>query len=139
MKLVLNQAAVSALAETPSNAQRQVRRAMTAAFRLRRDVTVPTVILAELYRGAGRNQMIDSLLSRETEAFELRHTDRVLARLVGGVLAAAGAGSEDLADAHVVAAAIEAGGGVILTVDEDDLKRLADPYRTIVVERLTSR
>ena len=114
MKLVLDQAAVSALAETPSQAQRQVRRAMTAASRLRRDVTVPTVILAELYRGAGRNQMIDSLLSREVEALELRDTDRVLARLVGGVLAAARAGSEDLADAHVVATAVEAGGGVVL-------------------------
>ena len=141
MKLVLDQAAVSALAELPSEAQRQVRRAMTAASRLRREVTVPTVILAELYRGAGRNQMIDSLLSRETEALELRDTDRALARLVGGVLAAAGSGSgsEELADAHVVAAAVEAGGGVILTVDVDDLTRLADPYRTIVVERLSSR
>lgn len=139
MKLVLDQAAVSALAEPPSNSQRHVRRAMTAAARLRRDVTVPTVILAELYRGAGRNQMIDSLLSREVEALELRDTDRVLARLVGGVLAAAGAGSEDLADAHVVAVAVEAGGGVILTVDEDDLTRLASPYRTILVERLASR
>ena len=112
---------------------------MTAASRLRRDVTVPTVILAELYRGAGRNQMIDSLLSREVEALELRDTDRVLARLVGGVLAAAGAGSEDLADAHVVAAAVEAGGGVVLAVDVDDLNRLAAPYRTIMIERLTSR
>jgi predicted nucleic acid-binding protein len=139
VKLVLDQAAISALAELPTDAQRQVRRAMTAAARLRRDVTVPTVILAELYRGGGRNQMIDSLLSRETEALELRDTDRVLARLVGGVLAAAGAGPEDLADSHVVAAAIEAGGGVILTVDVDDLTRLADPYRTIVVERLATR
>lgn len=138
MKLVLDQAAVSALAGPPSQAQRQVRRAMTAAARLRRDATVPTVILAELYRGAARNQMIDSLLSRETEPLELRDTDRVLARLVGSVLAAAGAGSEDLADAHVVAAAIEAGGGVILTIDEDDLNRLANPYRTIVVERIVS-
>ena len=112
---------------------------MTAAHRLRRDVTVPTVILAELYRGAGRNQMIDALLSRETQALELRDTDRVLARLVGAVLSAARAGSEDLADAHVVAAAVEAGGGIILTVDEADLKRLADPYRTIVVEQLSSR
>ncbi len=139
MKLVLDQAAVSALAEQPSEAQRQVRRAMTAASRLRREVAVPTVILAELYRGSGRSQMVDSLLSRETEALELRDTDRVLARLVGGVLAAAGSGSEHLADAHVVAAAVEAGGGVILTVDVDDLTRLANPYRTIVVESLSSR
>lgn len=54
-----------------------------------------------------------------------------------GVLPVPGTGSEDLADAHVVAAAIEAGGGVILTID-DDLNRLAAPYRTIVVERLVS-
>ena len=138
MKLILDQAAVSALAGKPSKAQQQVRLAMTAAHRLRRDVTVPTVILAELYRGGGRNQMIDSLLSRETEALELRDTDRVLARLVGGVLAAAGSGSEDLADAHVVATAVEAGGGVVLTVDSNDLNRLAGPYRTIVVEQLRS-
>ena len=139
MKLILDQAAVSALADRPSEAQRQVRRAMVAAHRLRRDVTVPTVILAELYRGAGRNHMIDALLSRETKALELRDTDRALARLVGGVLSAAGVGSEDMADAHVVAVAVEAGGGIILTVDEDDLRRLADPYRTIVVERLSSQ
>ena len=112
---------------------------MTAAARLRRDVAVPTVILAELYRGAGRNQMVDSLLARETEALELRDTDRVLARLVGGVLAAAGARSEDLADAHVVAVAVEAGGGVIMTTDDLDLSRLAGPYRTVVVEKLVSR
>ena len=83
--------------------------------------------------------MIDALLSRETQALELRDTDRVLARLVGAVLSAARAGSEDLADAHVVAAAVEAGGGIILTVDEADLKRLADPYRTNVLEQLSSR
>jgi predicted nucleic acid-binding protein len=102
-------------------------------------VTVPTVILAELYRGAGRNQMIDAMLSRESEALELRDTDRVLARLVGGVLAGVGAGSEDLADAHVVAVAVEAGGGVILTVDDTDLTRLAAPYRTVTVVKLATR
>lgn len=112
---------------------------MVAAFRLQRDVVVPTVILAELYRGAGRNQLVDALLSREEESLVLRDTDRVLARLVGGVLAAAGAGSEDLADAHVVATAVESGGGVILTGDPKDLARLADPFRTVVVESLPSR
>lgn len=136
MKLVLDQAAVAALAAGTSPAARQVRRAMTAALRLQREVTIPTVILAELYRGGGRNQFVDALLAREIDAVELRDTDRVLARLVGGVLAAAGAGSEDLADAHVVAAAIEVGGGVVLTGDEHDLVPLAAPYRTVVVEGL---
>ena len=108
MRLVLDSEAVSALAAGDSAAKRQVRRAMTAAHRLRRDVTIPTVILAELYRGAGRSQLIDSLLAREEKALELRDTDRTLARLVGAVLVAAGAGSEDLADAHVLALAPEA-------------------------------
>jgi predicted nucleic acid-binding protein len=139
VKLVLDQAAVSALAGSASEAKRQVRHAMTAALRINRGVAIPTVILAELYRSAGRNQMIDAMLSREEEGMELRNTDRVLARLVGGVLSAANAGSEDLADAHVVACAIEAGGGVIMTVDDDDLNRLCAPYRSIVVQKLSSR
>lgn len=109
---------------------------MTAAHRLRRDVAIPTVILAELYRGAGRSHLIDALLARQEKALELRDTDRTMARLVGAVLAAAGAGSEHLADAHVVATAVESGGGVVLTTDVGDLERLAGAYRTIVVERV---
>ena len=139
MKLVLDQAAVSALAGSPSEAKRQVRQAMTAALRINRGVTIPTVILAELYRSASRNQMIDAMLSREEEGLDLRNTDRLLARLIGGVLSAANTGSEDLADAHVVACAIEGGGGVVMTIDEDDLNRLAAPYRSIFVQKISSR
>ncbi len=40
--------------------------------------------------------------------------------------------------AHVVAVAVEAGGGVVLTGDPEDLERLADPYRSVVVEGLAS-
>ena len=90
------------------------------------------MILAELYRGPGHNQVVDASLGRET-AIRVRDTDRGFARLVGSVLAAAKAGSEDIADAHVVAAAVEAGGGMILTGDETDLKRLAAPYPNLVV------
>jgi predicted nucleic acid-binding protein len=138
MKLVLDQAGVHALAGPATEAKRQVRVAMTAAFRTNRTVTIPTVILAELYRNSGKNQMIDAMLSREEEGIDLRNTDRALARLVGGVLSAAGAGTEDLADAHVVACAIESGGGVLMTVDEDDLSRLSAPYSGIFVQQLSS-
>ena len=133
--LVLDSEALSALSGRPSRRQEEVRAAMRAAARLRRDVTVPTVILAELYRGPARNHMVDSCLSRET-GLRTRDTDRPLARLVGGVLTAAGAGSGHLADAHVVAAAIEAGGGVVLTGGEDDLRTLAAPYPNIVIQPL---
>ncbi len=108
---------------------------MRAADRLGRDVVVPTVILAELYRGRRHSQLVDSCLSRET-GVRIRDTDRPLARLVGGVLAGASAGSDHLADAHVVAVAVESGGGLILTGDESDLGRLAAPYPNILVEPL---
>jgi predicted nucleic acid-binding protein len=49
------------------------------------------------------------------------------------VLAAARADSTDLADAHTVAVAVEAGGGVILTADEEDLHRLAAAYPNVQV------
>jgi predicted nucleic acid-binding protein len=99
------------------------------------DVVVPTLVLAELYRGFGRSQLVDALLARHEEAIACRDTDRNLARFVGAVLHAAGVGSEYVV-AHVVAIAAEAGGGVLLTSDDDDLRRLAAPYRSILVQPL---
>lgn len=57
-------------------------------------------------------------------------------RLVGGVLTGAKADSRYLADAHVVAAAVETGGGVVLTGDPDDLAPLAAPYPNLTVQPL---
>jgi hypothetical protein len=71
-------------------------------------------------------------LSSET-GIRVRDTDRPLARLVGGVLAAARVGSEHLADAHVIAAAVELGGGLALTTDTEDLGRLAAAYGNVMV------
>jgi predicted nucleic acid-binding protein len=139
VRVVLDQRAVDALTQKSGPAERRVRQAMRAAQRLGRDVMVPTVILAELYRGGGHNQLVDALLSRENDGLQVRDTDRTLARFVGAVLSIAGAGSEDLADAHVVAVAAEDGGGVVLTGDPADMARLAAPYRTVVVEALPSR
>lgn len=128
MRLVLDAEAVSALLDARHPSERKVRQAMTAARRLRRDVVIATGTLAELYRGAGRNQALDALLARELgDAIVLRDTDRTLARLIGALLSEAGAGSALFADAHPVAAAIEAGGGIIQTSDPDDLTRLAAP------------
>lgn len=139
MRLVLDAEAVSALLDARHPAERKVRQAMEAARRLRRDVAVATGTLAELYRGAGRSQALDSLLARELAVgLVLRDTDRSLARLIGAVLAEAGAGSALFADAHPVAVAVEAGGGVIPTADPDDLTRLASPYRTIVIEPIAA-
>ncbi len=140
MRLVLDAEAVSALLDPRHPAERSVRRAMEAARRLRREVAIATGTLAELYRGVGRNQALDSLLARESgHGLLLRDTDRSLARLIGGILAEAGASSALFADAHPVAVAVEAGGGVVQTADPDDLGRLAAPYRTVVIEALGRR
>lgn len=130
--LVLDAEALSSLARQRGPRSREVRAALEAARRLRREVVTPAVILAELYRGPGHNQVVDACLSRETGIL-VRDTDRAFARLVGGVLTAARAGSTDMADAHAVAAAVEAGGGVVMTGDEADVARLAAPYPNVHV------
>lgn len=113
----------------------EVRAALEAAHRLERSVVTPAVVLAELYRRPGHNAVVDACLSRET-GIDVRDTDRSLARLVGGVLAGVGAGSEDLVDAHAVAVAVEAGGGVVLTGDPDDLQRLSSSFPNVTVVRV---
>lgn len=136
MIVALDSEALTALVGPDSGAKRRVRRAMEAAARTGHNVVVPTLVLAELYRGAGRSQLVDALLARHEEAITCRDTDRNLARFVGAVLHTAGVGSEYIVDAHVVAIATEAGGGMLLTSDADDLSRLAAPYRSILVEPL---
>src|ERR1700750_1942550 len=72
---------------TEAPPERNVRQAMEAARRLRRDVAIATGTLAELYRGAGRNQALDALLARESgDGLVLRDTDRTLAPLIGALL-----------------------------------------------------
>lgn len=133
--VVLDAEALSELARERGRRFAEVRAAIEAAHRLEREVLVPAVVLAELYRGRGHNQVVDACLARES-AIHVRDTNRTFARYVGGILAGAGVGSEHLVDAHVVAVAVEAGGGVVLTGDEEDLQRLADPYRNVQVVRL---
>ncbi|NOY93601.1 MAG: PIN domain-containing protein [Deltaproteobacteria bacterium] len=130
--VVLDSEALSALAGRNSKRQREVRAALAVALRLGREVIVPAVVLAELYRGRGRSALIDACLSRET-GLAVRDTDRAFARLVGGILATASIGSEMMVDAHVVAAAVERGAGLLLTGDPGDLEKLAAPYRNLTV------
>ena len=132
-RAVLDAEAVVALLSPDHGSHRQVLAVLEAARRLGRDVAVANVTLAELYRSAGRTAAVDGLLAREREGLLLRDTDRSLARLVGGVLAGAGAGSEDMADAHAVAVAVEAGGGLVVTGDPSDLTRLAEGYANVIV------
>lgn len=130
--IVLDAEALVALAGRPDRRSQEVRAALRAAARLGREVLVPSVILAELYRGPRHNHLVDACLSRDT-GIRVRDTDRPLARIVGGVLAAAQAGSEHLADAHIIASAVELGGGLALTGDPEDLGWLAASYGNVMV------
>lgn len=132
-RVVLDSEAFNVLAGSPGSVRgREVRRVLVAAQRTGSEVLVPTVVLAELYR-PGRLALVDACLARRVDAPTCRDSDRPLARLVGGVLAAAGAGSEDLADAHVVATAVEGGRSIALTGDPSDIRRLAAPYSNVTV------
>jgi predicted nucleic acid-binding protein len=133
--LVLDAEALSSFARQRGPRFDEVRAALEAARRLQRDVVTPAVILAELYRGPGHNQVVDSCLSRDTW-IRVRDTDRSFARFVGGVLAAARTDSTHLADAHAVAAAVEAGGGVVLTGDKEDLELLASAYPNVHIRKV---
>ena len=62
---------------------------------------------------------------RERPAVRLIDTDFALARQVGTILDAAGRSSEMVADAHVVAVCVPAGGGLVVTADPDDIDELA--------------
>ena len=130
--LALDAETISVLARPRGEQFEQVRAALEAARRLQRDVVTPAVTLAELYRSPGRNQTIDSWLSRENWVL-VRTTDRPFARCVGGVLAASQSDSTDLGDAHVVACVVESGSGMVLTGDPDDMTRLAAPYLNVHV------
>lgn len=135
--VVLDAGALTALASDRSERRSlEVRAALRAATRLRREVIVPAVILAELYRGPRHNHIVDACLSRET-GIRVRDTDRALARIVGGVLAAANLGSMHLADAHVIAVAVDSGGGLALTTDPDDLGRLGATFGNVTVVDLS--
>lgn len=134
-RVVLDAEAVQALLDSQHPSRRQVRAALEAASRLGHQCWIAAVTLAELYRGAPRSRALDALLARETDSLMIRDTDRFLARLVGGLLAEAGRGSEHLADAHAAAVAVETG-GIVLTGDPVDLERLLGPYAHVTVVAL---
>lgn len=134
MIVALDSEAFNALAGPDSVRKQRVRRILRTSQRLGRDAVVPAVVLAELYQGNSCNQLVDACLSREPASIATRDTDRHLARIVGGVLTSADARSAMIVDAHVVAVAVEAGGGVVVTGDPQDLGRLSASYPNVVVE-----
>lgn len=125
--VVLDSEALSLLVR-PEPRSYEVMAALKAAARNGRGPMVPAVVLAEQYRSRSRVAAVNSVLDRRELVIEVRDTDRALASIVGGVLAASGADSADMVDAHCVAVAVQHGGGTVLTSDVGDIERLATPY-----------
>lgn len=128
MRLVLDAEAVNALVDPGHPESVGTGRTVLAAQELGRPIVVCAVTLAEAYRGVTRTKTLDAFLaSTRGRGLLIRDTDRPLARLVGSVMTAAAVASDYLAGAHAVAAAVEGGGGVVLTGDPDDIQRLRVP------------
>lgn len=125
--VVLDSEALSLVAR-PDQRSYEVMAALKAAARNGRGPLVPAVVLAEQYRSRARVAAVNSVLDGRSLVIRVCDTDRALAQLVGSVLAASGASSSDMVDAHCVAVAVQHGGGTVLTSDVGDIERLAAPF-----------
>lgn len=133
--LVLDAAALSELATSrDSELSPLLYGLLEAAWERRRDVLVPALVCAEVCRGRARTAQVEALLARhrpgerQSSPILVVDTNFSVARLVGSVLNASKAGSEDIVDAHLVALCIDRGGGLIVTSDPEDLRRLSVPF-----------
>lgn len=127
--LVLDAAGLDAVsAARPSDTMRAL---LAEAHRRGREVMTPTVVCAEVARGAARTRALEATVSRhdrrrgEQPPLRLVDTDFALARQVGAILEATRSGSDRIVDAHVVAVCIPAGAGLVVTSDPDDIVALA--------------
>lgn len=131
--LVLDSEAVSALARPRLDPGRheRVRAAMRSAHRRRVPVRIPSVVLVELYHGHGADEAIDGVLAR---GFARVVTSGArMARIAGHLLAGTGEDSAMAVDALVVATAVRFGGGLVVTHDPRDLRRLAAGYPSVSI------
>lgn len=133
--VVLDAEAMWSLTRRPGVDPKGALAALTAARDNNWDVVVPAAVLAELYRGSQQQQSIDAALSAYSD-ITVAATDQPLARHIGSLLAQAGVGSEHHVDATVVAVALAAGGGLVVTGDLDDLQLLAAYAPGVAVEPL---
>ena len=133
--MVLDADGLDALAE--ARPPELLRALLGEAYQRARDVLVPAVVCAEVCRGAPRTRAVESTLARHAPTTGQRPpvavipTDFPLARQVGAILFASGAGTEALVDAHVVAVCVHHGGGLVITADPHDIARLAQATPSI--------
>lgn len=139
--LVLDAAGLDAMAaDDPPQGFRAL---VAEAHQRGRDVLVPAVVCAEIARGVARTRRMEQALARRTAHSGGRSpatvvdTDLTVAKQVGAILHAVRADTTDIVDAHVVAACVPYGGGVVVTSDAQDIQRLsaAVPHVRVVTRR----
>ena len=125
--LILDSGAVIAL----SRGDHKVRAFLAHALKARAPIEIPVVVVAETVRGGPRDAPIHRMLKTVGSVPETREVHgRTAGRLLGA------ARSASTVDALVVAHAVEAGGGQILTGDREDLERLAAPHPEVWIQPL---
>lgn len=128
---MLDSEALSALAHGPAARRQRVRALATEMRRRELPVATAAAILSEVVRGRPQDAAVFSCLRRERVV--VIPVDRRVAIRAGQLLGAVGAGSGLAVDAFLVAAADLAGGAVIASTDEKDLRSLATHASNVVV------
>jgi len=127
-RLILDSGAVIALARGDQRARGFIERAIETGC----EVLVPSVAVAETVRGRGpRDAPVNRILAAIDSVLV---ADEAAARTAGDLLGATG--TDETIDALVVAGAILAGGGRILTSDPANIKKLARATPEITVHRV---
>ena len=129
--LLLDSEALSAISRGPAQRRDRVR-ALVAQMRSR-DLPVGTVaaILAEVVRGRPADAEVFAGLRRER--VQVYPVDTRVGVRAGQLLGASKRGSALAVDAFVIAVADLAGGGLVATVDVEDMERLASHAKDVRV------
>ncbi len=105
------------------NDSEDARAVLTASFQAGVPVLVPTAVLAETLFGDGRDARANQVLKK----LQIVSLTEPIARSAAGLKRSAGmTGVAATVDAIVVAVSAGLGGGVVLTSDRQDIRRLAD-------------
>lgn len=126
-RLILDSGAVIAL----SRHDLRGRATLATAHEVGAEVSIPSVVVAETVHGTATDVPVNRIIKA---VGEVSAADEVAGRLAGALLGAAR--SNATVDAVVVASAIGAGGGVILTGDPGDLAALAVDHPDVVIQPL---
>lgn len=126
-RLILDSGAVIAL----SRGDQRARAFLARALELRAPVEVPVVVVAETVRGGSRDAPVNRVLEAVGAVPEAREWHgRLAGRLLGH------ARSSATVDALVVAHAVAAGGGLVLTGDAKGFRLLSELHPEVRIQPL---